>query len=151
MNMLRWQTSDIYQGVICFCDSINYLSDYSQLISLFQAVYDHLLDGGYFLFDMHHHNRLTEFKTSWREEGLIKDIHYCWTIKTCGNKIKHHFKFIKDNKHYQEQHIQMVFDLQKTLTLLQQVGFDVEVIQDSKVFSEDLQERYFIKARKIQR
>ena len=148
MDMRELQLSESYDGVICFCDSINYLEDYKSLQQVFSGVYNALNDRGVFLFDMHHESRLKEFGKGWKEEGTIEGINYKWQIITQGDKLIHDFTLTADNQTFIETHHQTVFSLKKVESLLKDCGFDFEVIDDYDIFNEDLKEKYFFKAKK---
>ena len=148
MNMLSWTVEDKYDAVICFCDSINYLSNYDELKYVFSQANKHLAENGVLLFDMHHSHRLIEFQDEWDEEGKIGDISYQWIIESDYDQIIHYFNFIKDRHVVQEVHVQTVFDCNKVIELLKNCGFMVEVFNDYDIFNEDLMERYFFVASK---
>ncbi len=149
MNMLNFNLDNKFSNVICFCDSINYLSSYEELNKLFTNVYQHLNSKGVFLFDMHHDKRIDEFLDVWEEEGQIDDITYQWIIESEGNIINQYFNIIKDNKVYQEHHKQHIFDLDIVVKMLNSLNFKVEVYLDEDVFKEEMNERFFIKAIKV--
>lgn len=51
-DMTNFQIGHKFQLILCMFDSINHLKDYSQWLSTFQSVYDHLSKDGYFIFDI---------------------------------------------------------------------------------------------------
>jgi len=148
MDMLNWKINELFDVVICFCDSINYLSDFEQLRYVFRKAYQCLESKGVLLFDMHHEHRLLEFKDEWDEDGVIRDISYQWLINSEYDQIVQYFNIIEDNKVYQEIHVQRVFEVDKVVDLLKECGFSVEVLNDYDIFNEELKERYFFKATK---
>ena len=100
---------------------------------MFKNVYEHLNKGGRFIFDMHHKERLNEFKEEYIEEGQIdKDIYYQWTINSDIDEktVNEHFTFYTPNGMIQEHHTQNVFEVDLVLKLLEKVGFKAKCIED---------------------
>lgn len=54
IDMTNFHLNKKFDLILCMVDSINYLSDYNQIKSMFLNVYEHLKEGGVFIFDMHH-------------------------------------------------------------------------------------------------
>ena len=144
LNMISFDLNERFDAVLCYCDSINYLSDLSEVKSMFHSVRKHLNEGGIFIFDMHTPDRLQEFNEEFIEEGMIDDVPYQWTIVTQDDQIHHHFAFWKDGKVMQEFHVQHVFDLDEVLKLLHEEGFTTEVIVDFDQDQNAPGEKYFI-------
>lgn len=127
LDMTDFALEDKFDTIICFCDSINYLSDYR---SMFDRVSDHLRSGGTFLFDMHSLDRLMEFKEMFIEEGYILDVPYQWTIVSDEDCIHQHFAFYQKDGTIQEQHVQHVFDPPEVIDELQIRGFKLKIYTD---------------------
>lgn len=142
LNMIDFNLEEHFDMIICFCDSINYLNDYSEMEQMFKTVYSHLNDKGVFLFDMHHPHRLKEFKEEYIEEGFVKDVPYQWTILADeeAEELSEHFVFYDKSGMIEENHSQKVFDPKKTAVLLQRCGFKVTIdenfIPEEKVLIE---------------
>lgn len=129
LDMTNIKTDKTYDNIICFCDSINYLNDESELKSLFKDVYDILNPNGMFLFDMHTEDRLEEFKEPFIETGQLLGTDYQWMITTDEDKIYHHFVFYEDDM-IQEYHVQTVFNTKNVIKMLEDSGFKVSVYTD---------------------
>lgn len=67
--MCDLHTDKSYDGILCLCDSFNYLLKDEQVRALFQGAYRHLRDNGVFLVDMHSMDRLEEFAEEYNEAG----------------------------------------------------------------------------------
>ncbi|MFV0552829.1 MAG: class I SAM-dependent DNA methyltransferase [Anaerorhabdus sp.] len=147
IDMSNFKYDEKVDGVLCFCDSINYLSSMDEVRSMFQSVRGCLKDDGVFLFDMHSIDRLDEFKELYIEEGVL-DVPYQWTIQSDENKIYQHFSFYEEDKILQEQHIQTVFTLDEILPELESLGFECKVITDFNQDGVCEGEKYFIVARR---
>ena len=66
--MVDWRVMDMrqlqggaYDGILCLCDSFNYLLEEAEVSSFFRSVYAHLREHGVFIVDMHSQDRLKEF------------------------------------------------------------------------------------------
>lgn len=131
MDMCDLHMEEHFDGILCLCDSFNYLLQEEQVLSLFQKAYDHLFDGGVFLVDMHSLDRLDEFQEEYNEAGHVKGIEYQWTITSEEDRIHQNFAFYDaQGRVTLEQHEQRVYDPQWILEKLQEVGFQVAVYTD---------------------
>lgn len=132
LNMIDFKLDKKFDLILCICDSLNYLY-IEELEPMFKNVYEHLNDGGRFIFDMHHYERLNEFKEEYIEEGQIdKDIYYQWTINSDvdDKTVNEHFTFYTPDGMIQEHHSQNVFEVDLVLKLLEKVGFKARCIND---------------------
>lgn len=127
LDMNDFKLDDKFDTIICFCDSINYLSDYRLM---FRNVYDSLVTGGIFMFDMHSEDRLEEFKEMFIEEGYILNVPYQWTIISNENMIHQHFAFYQEDGIIQEQHVQYVFKPQEVIDELKKLNFKIKIYTD---------------------
>ena len=131
MDMRVFDDTKQYQGILCLCDSFNYLLKDEEVLSFFQQAYDHLVDGGTFIVDMHAMDRLEEFEEEYHEVGKVLQKEYQWTIQTIDDCIYQNFMFYdEDGKGILEQHIQRVYSPQWILKVLTEIGFQVEVVTD---------------------
>ena len=132
LNMIDFKLDKKFDLILCICDSLNYLYE-EELEPMFKNVYEHLNKGGRFIFDMHHKERLNEFKEEYIEEGQIdKDTYYQWTINSDIDEktVNEHFTFYTPNGMIQEHHTQNVFEVDLVLKLLEKVGFKAKCIED---------------------
>ena len=148
LDMRDFSLEDKVEGVLCFCDSINYLNDLNEVEGMFKCVYEVLESKGTFLFDMHTPDRLEEFEDGWGEEGYLFDTPYIWEINSEDNEIYHHFVFYSEEGMLQEYHVQQVFDSEDIETMLDKIGFDVEVYTDFIKEGKVPGEKYFYVCRK---
>lgn len=130
LNMIEYDLHKKYDLILCICDSINYLNE-DELDSFFKCAYNHLNDYGRLIFDMHHKERLNEFKDQYIEEGYVDDVPYQWTILSdeFDNTISEHFTFYLNDVMVQEHHVQNVFDLDMIKNKMAKY-FDYQIIED---------------------
>lgn len=138
-----------YDGILCFCDSLNYLLKEEELIHVFEEVYAHLQAKGVFLFDVHSMERLEEFDEEYCESGHIEDVDYQWSIQSEDDVLYQTFLFYDDEKRtHMEQHIQRVYPPEQLQRMLQAIGFHTTIYTD--FINEGIQsgEKYFFVCRK---
>ncbi|WP_243833706.1 class I SAM-dependent DNA methyltransferase [Breznakia blatticola] len=148
MNMYDMSQAGIYDTVICYCDSMNYI-DEQHIASVLKQVYDHLEDDGIFLFDMHALDRLDEFKEEFYEAGKVDDTDFIWSIISDENRLLHNFVFYeKDGSTQYEHHEQWVFNPNQITSILTELGFQVEIYTDFVQPGIQEGEKYFYVCRK---
>lgn len=116
-----------FDTVVSFCDSLCYLVD-SPWQSVFQQVYDHLRDGGVFLFDCHSLGTLHEFDGflyhDSNEQGAV-----LWSSELANpDTVQHHLEiFLKqaDGKYERsvEDHFETTYSISEIVQWLYEVGF----------------------------
>ena len=132
LNMIDFNLDRKFDLILCICDSLNYLYE-DELDSMFKCVYNHLNDGGRFIFDMHNPLRLEEFKEGYIEEGKIyDDVFYQWTINSDIEEktINEHFTFYTPDGMIQEHHTQNVFEPEMIISKLTKNRFEVRYIEN---------------------
>ena len=148
MDMLEMDCTELKDGILCYCDSLNYLSSINQVETLIHSCSQYLKQGGVFLFDMHTPDRLEEFADEYIEEGLLDGTAYQWTIQSDEDKVYQHFAFWTEEGILQEHHVQTVFDCDKVEQLMADAGFDTEIFTDFTQPGIHPGEKYFIVGRK---
>ncbi|NBK97788.1 MAG: class I SAM-dependent methyltransferase [Erysipelotrichia bacterium] len=130
MDMLEYHVDKTYDGILCLCDSINYLLLEHDLATLFKNVYDSLNEDGVFIFDTHSLDRLIEFEEEFYEEGIVEGHEYTWSIIADKPYLYHNFVFYDEEaRMFQEQHIQRVYEPELLASLLAPY-FTFEVVSD---------------------
>ena len=130
MDMLEMETKLPVQAIVCYCDSLNYLASLDQVAQFIQKAAALLKNSGVLLFDMHTQERLNEFAEEYIEEGMLGDTPYQWTILSDEDRIYQHFAFWTPQGLREEHHVQTVFDPLAVRRLMEEAGFDVEIMTD---------------------
>lgn len=131
MDMCDFDDTDCYDGILCLCDSFNYILKEEQVLGMFENVYSHVREDGIFLMDMHSLDRLVEFEEEYNETGHIDKNEYQWTIQSEDNCIYQNFAFYdKDGRSTLEQHIQRVYNPIWIQEQLENIGFEVSIYTD---------------------
>lgn len=131
MDMSDIQDDHQYDGILCLCDSFNYLLEEEQVEAMLAGVSAHLKEGGCFIVDMHSLDRLKEFEEEYNEAGKILGQEYQWTIYSQDERIYQNFAFYdEDGRITLEQHIQRVYDPSWIIAQLKRHHFAVEIVTD---------------------
>lgn len=131
LNMIDFKLDKKFDIILCICDSINYLNN-DELKTMFENVYNHLNDGGTFLFDMHSMKRIEEFKDEYIEEGRVLDTDYQWAIISDpeSNELQERFTFYMEDGIVNEHHVQNVFKIEDVEKKMIDAGFETEIVED---------------------
>lgn len=139
LNMINFNLNHTYDLVVCFMDSINYLTNINDIKQTFINVYNHLNDKGLFMFDIHTLKCLEIYQQEYIEEGIVLDTEYQWTIISENKKLLS--KFVFYNGDYKEDHTQYIYDPIDIEKLLNEIGFNV-------IIDKINEEKYMFKAYK---
>lgn len=143
MDMSKLNLTSHYDGILCLCDSFNYLLEPQEVQQFFLEVHDHLSENGLFFFDTHSLDRLQEFQEEFNETGHIFDVDYQWSITSEENYIYQDFAFYKeDGTVIEEHHMQRVYDPAWLIEILElyftiekiTTDFDQEGIQEGEKY-----------------
>ncbi len=150
IDMRNFQLNRQFDGVLCLCDSFNYILKDEDVINMFQCVYHHLKLNGVFIVDMHTSDRLDEFEEEYNEAGVVLGCEYQWCITSENDRVYQNFAFYDEQgKIVLEQHEQRVYDPIWIQKLLEQLGFEVEIKTDFVIDGIDHGEKWFFIARKV--
>lgn len=131
MDMCKFDDPNIYDGILCLCDSFNYVLHKKDVEALFHAVNEHLREDGVFIMDMHSMDRLVEFQEEYNEAGKLDHHDYQWSIYSEDDEIYQNFAFYdEEGRVTLEQHVQRVYEPSYIEETLKQCGFDVLVYTD---------------------
>lgn len=121
--------------VVCFFDSLNYLSSETDLSACFDSVADCLKTSGWFAFDL---NTIGRFATDWNDSTFVAydDAELCCIVRsTFDPETKQSplllTTFQRDSidsnrwTRWDEEHVEYGYALERIELLLQQSGFDV--------------------------
>ena len=135
-NMVGFSAPASYDAIFSVGDSLNYLTDEKDFEAAIKSSYDHLKDGGIFIFDLNTEYKFKNIPPVTVDE--VEDVLYLWEniydeeekLNTYGVNF---FRNIKDNdyKRFYEEHLERAYDLSFVKNLLEETGFkDIEVYDD---------------------
>jgi SAM-dependent methyltransferase len=145
-DMLNFDLYEVFDGIVCANDSVNYCSSLEEMAKLFENVNRHLAIHGIFVFDYHQIRRLDEFKDAFDEEGLVNDVGYWWHIESEPPKLSHTITIYANGYPVVEKHDQYIFELDEIGKLLHEKGFTIELIDSSAYDDLYTDEKWMIKA-----
>ncbi len=103
-----FELGETYDIIICFMDTINYLTTSEQVENTFKQVDNHLKTHGRFLFDIHQEDNIDNFD-DYQEIGYIDEVKYIWHSKQISERhVNHFFTFIDEDGQIDERHEQMI-------------------------------------------
>lgn len=135
-NMVGFSAPASYDAIFSVGDSLNYVTDEKDFEAAIKSSYNHLKDGGIFIFDLNTEYKFKNIPPVTVDE--VEDVLYLWEniydeeekLNTYGVNF---FRNIKDNdyKRFYEEHLERAYDLSFVKNLLEETGFkDIEVYDD---------------------
>lgn len=130
-DMRDFSIDEKYDSIIATCDSINYITKSSDLLSTFKNVYDHLEEGGLFIFDINSHYKLKNIigNNTFIEDR--DDVFYIWQNYYNDEKsiCEFYLTFFKskdgDNfTRIDEVHMERAYRVEEIVDLLKKAGFE---------------------------
>lgn len=154
-NMVGFSAPASYDAIFSVGDSLNYVTDVKDFEAAIKSSYDHLKDGGIFIFDLNTEYKFKNIPPVTVDE--VEDVLYLWEniydeeekLNTYGVNF---FRNAKDNlyERFYEEHLERAYDLFYVKKLLEDIGFFEVEIYDDYEFKDisDKTSRYTIIARK---
>ena len=135
-NMAGFSAPASYDAIFSVGDSLNYVTDVKDFEAAIKSSYNHLKEGGIFIFDLNTEYKFKNIPPVTVDE--VEDVLYIWEniydekerLNTYGVNF---FRNIKDNdyKRFYEEHLERAYDLSFVKNLLEKTGFkDIEVYDD---------------------
>lgn len=129
-NMVDFKFSESFDAVISICDSINYITDKKDLIKTFKNVWNHLGEGGIFIFDINSYYKL---KFIIGNNTFVEDkenIFYVWENYYDENTdiCEFYLTFFasEDGENFirfDEEHRERAYKTEEIMDILKEVGF----------------------------
>ncbi|QOR65603.1 class I SAM-dependent methyltransferase [Cytobacillus suaedae] len=156
-NMMELEGHEKFDVILCFCDSLNYLGSSDEVRQTFQCIFNQLVDGGLFLFDVHSIYKMNQIFADQTFVSNADDISYIWNCYQgeFENSVEHDLSFFvkKENGNeyvrYDEVHFQRTFEPADYQKWLEAVGFTLNNISsDFQRSITDQPERIFFSLKK---
>jgi ubiquinone/menaquinone biosynthesis C-methylase UbiE len=158
-DMSQLEGLDQFDLVGIFCDSLNYLQSEQEVISTFERVSQHTVQGGLFLLDVHSLYKMNELFAEQTYAYNGEEISYIWQCFAgeLPYSVEHELTFFELEKmsglyrRYDEIHFQRTFSVEQYADWLRKTGFEIlSVTADfADQAPDDTSERIFFTARKI--
>ncbi|WP_245983420.1 class I SAM-dependent DNA methyltransferase [Ammoniphilus oxalaticus] len=127
-DMVELRSPEPMDSIICFCDSLNYITDPQAVFQTFEGVYRSLKPGGVFLFDVHSLYKIKDLFADQSFHWIEDDLVYVWDCQAEEENLVTHFLtfFAREGELYrrfEETHLQRGYSEQQLRTWLEEVGF----------------------------
>ena len=134
-DMRDFKVHKPFENVIIVCDGINYLTSLSDVKKTFLNVFDNLLPGGRFIFDISSQYKLKNMAGQLYSEDA-DEATYIWRNTMEGDIITMDITFFvaEDDTHYfrfDETHLQRAHSIEEISALLCECGFEIISVTDN--------------------
>lgn len=128
-NMIDFEINSKFDLVLAICDSLNYITDYKDLVKVFSNVYKHIEDNGIFVFDI---NSMYKLKNIIGNNTFVEDneeVFYVWENEydNVSNICQFYITFFIKNKdtyiRFDEQHYERAYSLNEIVNALKEAKF----------------------------
>lgn len=139
-DMRKFELYGTVRAVVCVCDSLNYMLEEEDLLSVFLLVNNYLDPGGLFLFDM---NTLFKYREILGENTICENREegsFIWENFYDEEERINQYDltlFIRDGmnrglyRKYEETHFQRGYELRRVRELLEQAGMEFVAVYDA--------------------
>lgn len=143
-------------AVIC-CDSLNYLQTEEDVKKTFKAIYDHLVEDGLLIFDVHSLYKINHIFADSTFTDQDEEVSYIWNSYLADepNSIEHDLTFFVKNGHmyerFDEVHYQRTFKEEQYMNWLEAENFKIMQINadfSAQTKPNDQSERIFFVAKR---
>ena len=112
-DMTNFTYDEKFDVVTCYFDSINFLA-LDEVSKMMDNVYNHLVTGGYFIFDLFTLSKMNEFKNITLKDNLAL-AKYKWKMRVKDNTIYHKITICDGKNKIVEQYQEFYHDVNKII------------------------------------
>jgi len=140
-NMIDFDLNSKFDLILAICDSVNYVTEYDDLIKVFSNVYNHLEDDGIFVFDINSKYKLKEIIGSNTFVEDNEDIFYVWeneydeSSDICAFFITFFIKNDKVYSRFDEEHYERAYTVDEIINALKNAQFSKVEVHDDFSFN----------------
>lgn len=139
-DMREFELYGTVKAVVCVCDSLNYILEEEELLTVFSLVNNYLDPGGIFIFDM---NTLYKYREILGESTICENREegsFIWENFYDDKEQINQYDltlFVREQEEqdlyrkYEETHFQRGYELQKVRSLLEQSGMEFVAMYDA--------------------
>lgn len=136
-DMVEYEKKDFYDLIVILLDSVNYVTNPSDLEKLFRNSYDNLKNDSLLVFDINSEMKMREIFGSECYVYEYEDIFYTWDNFLEDDLIDMNLNFFVANpdgsyKRIEEFQQERIYSIEYVKTLLEEIGFT-----DIRIFDED--------------
>lgn len=135
-NMMELDTDNQFDGIVIFCDSLNYLHHEEEVQQTFTRVYEQLRPGGLFMFDVHSVYKMEQIFAGQTFADVQEDVSYIWNSFEGEEQYSAEHEltfFVKDEEtglfeRFEEDHYQRTYPVNTYKEWLEAAGFTVKEV-----------------------
>lgn len=159
-DMREFELFGTVNCILCLCDSLNYITEEEDVLTVFELVNNYLHPNGLFIFDL---NTEYKFKNIYGENTfseITDDAAYIWeNYYDEEEQINEYYLnfFVKNHdgsyNRTEEEHYERAYKLDKIISLIEQSGMKFEAAYDAFTFEpvSNESERIYVVAREVQK
>lgn len=149
MNMQHIPLDETFDCIICGADSMNFNQNLEELHATATTVWNHLNDHGKFVFDIHHIDRINQYKQAYVETGTIQGIDFEYVLSSTDTTLVHEFYWYLKAYPITQQYIQRVFTLEEIRSVFLKHQWKLTIKTEDQKESSSSKEKWFIVAEAI--
>lgn len=141
-DMRKFELYGTVDAVLCMTDSLNYITDYNDLCTVFRLVKNYLNPNAPFIFDMNSHYKLSEIISDNTFTFDNDDVYYIWENEYDKDERTADFYltfFVQDESgsytRFDENHTQKAYTQDEVINALKNSGFSDINVYDGYSFS----------------
>lgn len=145
-DMVSFKLDERFNCITCFFDSINMLDDIKKIKDMFKNVYDHLLPGGIFIFDVFSKSKYLDCKHLHFKEDL-NWFKYDWRLRLKKpNMLIHKINITEGKKKIREEYLEYFYPYESLID--ESLFSKIEISGDFKETFNDSDERVVVVLKK---
>lgn len=146
--------------ILCLCDSLNYITEKDDILTVFKLVNNYLHPNGVFIFDLNTEHKFKNIYSDNTFSEITEDAAYIWeNYYDEDEQINEYYLnfFVKNHKgsydRMEEEHYERAYSLDTIKALIEQSGLKFEAAYDAFSFdsSREDSERIYVVAREVQK
>ncbi len=150
-DMTELEMGKQYDGIVIFCDSLNYLQEEEDVKNTFRKVFEHLKEGGLFMFDVHSVHKVTDVFAGQTFADPYEEVSYIWNSYEGDEafSVEHELSFfVKDPEtglyeRFEEDHYQRTYPVETYRKWLEEAGFRIQEVFGDTDSLEEAERIYF--------
>ena len=112
-DMTNFKYDEKYDVITCYFDSVNFLNK-DEVQKMMNCVYDNLIDGGYFIFDLFTFSKMKAFKNTTLKSDLAF-ANYKWKMSVKNNTIFHKISICENKAKIVEKYHEFYHDVNEII------------------------------------
>ena len=128
-NMVELELHERFDVITCVLDAVNYILEEEDIIEFFARVYDHLEEGGLFIFDINSYYKLSQVLGNNTYTYDTEELFYCWENDFEDDIINMYLTFfLKEGelyKRFQEEHVERAYKDEFIEEVIINTGFKI--------------------------